>query len=350
MTQLSLDLRAVNLETGPYNVRCRPEETTIPTATPRAKPASKPEKRWGVILAGGDGVRLRPLTRLICGDERPKQFCPLFGGRTLLEQTIRRSELSIPREQLLVSLTSHHGKWYSRQTGLEPSQRVVQPANKGTAPAILHSLLSLRRLDTDALVAILPCDHHYSDEASFTSALECAFETAAEWADSIVLLGARPDYPEVEYGWIELGAPVGQEGSEVFRVRGFQEKPVIEVARRLFEQGSVWNTFVMVGQVQAFLQMLQATLPDLVDVLGSARMWAGQETHIEDALYKRLPSVSFSHQVLSAEARKLMVLRLSDVGWSDLGDPGRVVTAVRGCGREPQWMQDWGLAKGMAVA
>ena len=324
--------------------------TAMPPVIARVGPVARRGNRWGVILAGGDGVRLRPLTKLICGDERPKQFCPLFDGRTLLAQTLRRAEPTFPREQLMVSLTSDHCKWYSREAGLRPSQCVVQPANKGTAPAILHSLLSLARLDAQALVAILPCDHHYSNEQSFASALECAFETAAERSDSVVLLGAQPDYPEVEYGWIELGAPLGHEGSQLFRVRAFREKPVIEVARRLLEQGSVWNTFVMVGHVRAFLQMVQATLPGLLGMLGSARMWAGEETHIENSLYKRVPSVSFSHRVLSAETSKLAVLRLNDVGWSDLGDPGRAVMAVRGSGCKPTWIREWEFANGVAAS
>lgn len=169
--------------------------------TPHPDASASRDRRWGVILAGGDGTRLQKLTRLICGDERPKQFCPLFGGRTLLEQTLQRSERTIPREQLIVSLTGQHSEWYSRETSLRPSQRVVQPANKGTAPPILHSLLSLAQLDAEALVAILPCDHHYSDEHAFASALDCAFETAAERTDNVVLLGAKPSYPETEYGW-----------------------------------------------------------------------------------------------------------------------------------------------------
>jgi mannose-1-phosphate guanylyltransferase len=305
--------------------------------------------RWGVILAGGDGMRLRPLTKLICGDDRPKQFCPLFGGRTLLEQTLQRSERTIPREQILVSLMGHHSRWYSREAGLDPSQRVVQPAKKGTAPPILHSLLSLSQLDAQALVAILPCDHHYSDEESFASALECAFETAAGRTDSVVLLGAKPDYPEVEYGWIELGSPLGHKDRELFRVQGFREKPTIDVARRLLGQGSVWNTFVMVGHVQAFLLMVQATLPDLLSTLGSARMWTGKETHIEYSLYERIPSVDFSQRVLSAETDQLVVLRLNEVGWSDLGDPGRAFMAARESGCEPEWIQDWGRLKGVAV-
>jgi len=350
MRQPRLDVRGLNLETDLNYAGGKAGATPIPPVIPRVGRPAKRGKRWGLILAGGDEVRLRTLTRLICGDERPKQFCPLFGGRTLLEQTLQRSERIIPQEQILVSLTGHHSKWYSREAGLRPSQRVVQPRNKGTAPPILHGLLSLAQLDAQALVAILPCDHHYSDEQSFASALECAFETAAERTDSVVLLGAKPDYPEVEYGWIELGSPLGHEGSELFRVRGFREKPTIDVARRLFEQGSVWNTFVMVGHVQAFLQMVQAALPDLLSMLASARVWAGKETHIEYSLYERVPSVSFSHRVLSAETDQLVVFRLNEVGWSDLGDPGRVVMAVRDSGCEPRWIQDWGRAKGVAVA
>ena len=211
----------------------------------------------------------------------------------------------------------------------------------------LHSLLSLAQLDAQALVAILPCDHHYSDEHAFAAALDCAFETAAERTDTVVLLGAKPNYPETEYGWIELGPQLGDEGSELFRVRRFREKPSIDVARALLERGSVWNTFVMVGHVQAFLRLIQASLPDLLGVLGSARMWMGAETHIEQSLYERAPSVCFSHHVLSAETDQLVVLRLNDVGWSDLGDPGRAFIAARETSCEPGWVQDWGRARGV---
>ena len=101
----------------------------------------------------------------------------------------------------------------------------------------------------------------------------------------------------------------------------------------------------MVGHVRAFLQMVQATLPDLLGMLGSARMWAGEETHIENSLYKRIPSVNFSQRVLSAETNKLAVLRLNDVGWSDLGDPGRAMMAVRESGCESRWIREWKFAK-----
>ena len=195
--------------------------------------AKVPAARWGVILAGGDGTRLRSLTRFICGDDRPKQFCPLFDGYTLLGHTARRAERSTPSEQTLFALTHTHRDFYAHELAGFQSQRIVQPANKGTAPPILFSALSIARMDENALLAVLPSHHYYSDEACFTAALESAFETAARHPESVVLIGTQPNSPEVEYGWIELGASLGDQSSEQYRVRIFLEKPSLDVAQSL---------------------------------------------------------------------------------------------------------------------
>src|SRR5258708_40234677 len=152
-----------------------------------------------------------------------------FVPDTLLEQTRKRAERCIPSEQILFLLTGSHSAFYLNEHGLRPSQRIVQPANTGTAPPILYSLLSIEQNDKDAIVAILPCDHHYSDEQEFTRALESAFDIAAERSSSVVLLGASPQGPQVEYGWIELGTPTSGSGSALFHVRGFCEEPSADV-------------------------------------------------------------------------------------------------------------------------
>jgi mannose-1-phosphate guanylyltransferase len=306
-----------------------------------------------VILAGGDGVRLQPLTRLICGDDRPKQFCPLFDGCTLLGHTICRAERSIPDEQILFALTHKHRDFYAHELDGFESQRIVQPANKGTAPPILFSILSIEKMDEDALIAFIPSDHYYPDEACFTAVLESAFEAAEEHPQSVVLVGAQPTYPEVEYGWISLGAAIGHDSgnrtNELYRVRGFLEKPSLDVAQTLLGEHSAWNTFVMVGHVRAFREMVTQAVPDLLEGVRRAPLWSGSETYIEESVYNQVLSADFSKQVLSPEAVRLLVLRARDLGWSDLGHPGRVLAVLEESGTKPRWWTKE-LRKGMAVA
>ena len=312
------------------------------------KASSQRCRRWGVILAGGDGTRLQKLTRLICGDERPKQFCPLVGNETLLEQTRKRTERSIPSERILVPLNRRHQAFYDQERGIRPSQRIVQPANRGTAPPILFSLLSIEQNDPDALVAILPCDHHYSDESGFSSTLESAFDTAAERNTSVVLVGASPHGPETEYGWIELGPPAGD---AAYRVHGFCEKPPVHIARTLIDRGSLWNTFVMVGHVRGFLEMVNGALKPLVDAFRKSQAWTGAEVHIPDSLYAGIDPADFSRQVLSVQTQRLMAVKLRQAGWSDLGHPERVIAILQEAGHEPWWMKEWQQPKqGAAVA
>jgi mannose-1-phosphate guanylyltransferase len=265
----------------------------------------------------------------------------VFGDETLLEETRKRAERSISPEQILVPLTRSHQVFYLQEPGIRPSQRIVQPANKGTALPISYSLLSIEQNDDEAIVAILPCDHHFSDEPAFTAALECAFDSAAQRPGSVVLLGASPRSPEVDYGWIELGPSVGGADGLGFHVRRFCEKPSLPVARELLVRGSLWNTFVMVGHVRGFLEMVNMTLADVVDQLRSSPLWAGSEVHIQDSLYNRIHSVDFSREVLSVQTPRLVALRMGRTGWSDLGHPARVIAVLQAAGLEPWWMKKW---------
>jgi mannose-1-phosphate guanylyltransferase len=281
--------------------------------------------RWGLILAGGDGKRLLSLTRKIAGDDRPKQFCAVLGDETLLQQTQHRVSRLLQPWQTLLVLTRAHELFYADEVAGIPSSRLlIQPSNQGTAPAILYSLLRLREMDLDSIVAFFPSDHHFSDDEAFIGHIDSAYAAATSRPEMVILLGIPPETPEVEYGWIEPGSPLGP--NSVCRVSRFWEKPSGSLASLLMERGCLWNSFIMVGHLRAFLNLIRHALPGLVEAFESIRsslFTTSERTALRD-LYCRIRATSFSQDVLSVQPNGLAVLRATGLGWSDLGEPSRV--------------------------
>jgi mannose-1-phosphate guanylyltransferase len=289
---------------------------------------SPPQKAWAVVLAGGDGVRLRSLSRVIAGDDRPKQFCRIFGDRTLLAQTRSRLAPVIEDDHTLFVLTKTHEPWYRDELrGVHSSRLIEQPRNKGTAAAIASAVLHVAAHDPDAVIAFVPSDHFYRSERHFQSSLNSAIGTAAEWQESIVLLGAPATRAETEYGWIEPGATAaGDFSGNLQRVERFWEKPSANIAELLHARACLWNTFVMTGHVNAFLRMLERCVPETLNTLMAARRrGCPEDAYLGDTL----ESVDFSSQVLARSTEQLFVVRMPlSAGWSDLGAPERVMNAL----------------------
>jgi mannose-1-phosphate guanylyltransferase len=282
-----------------------------------------------VILAGGDGKRLLPLTRKISGDDRPKQFCALASCETLLDQTLRRVSRVIANQQTLLLLTQTHERFYTDQLADVARERLlIQPHNHGTAPAIAYSLTYLHQIDSEAVVGFFPSDHHFADQKAFAAHMELAFARAEHNPERVILVGITPDTPEESYGWIEPGTPLAS--GDIFEVRCFWEKPSRQLAVRLKRRGCLWNSFVMVGRVSAFLAMIGRTLPGLIPSFES--MWAsvspGMESDALQEIYAKIPAASFSDEILSVRPSDLAVLPARGLGWSDLGDPRRALCAL----------------------
>ena len=289
--------------------------------------------RWGVILAGGEGERLLPLTRQLSGDDRPKQFCRVIGDETLLHQTRRRVSRMIEPQQTLIVTTAAHERFYADQiAGVPSSCLVIQPQNQGTAAAIVYSLMRVREMDSRAVVAFFPSDHHFSNEEALVAHMEVAFHAAEGRPERVILLGIVPETPEAAYGWIEPGAPlVNLPANMVSKVRRFWEKPSKAHAAVLMGNGSLWNSFVMVGRIGGLLDLIRRTVPNLIETFDFMRraLFTPRETDAAGKIYSEIRQIGFCDAVLSASPLDLAVVRGCGLGWSDVGEPDRVLSVLR---------------------
>jgi mannose-1-phosphate guanylyltransferase len=303
------------------------------------------ELRSAIILAGGDGQRLRTLTRRITGFEVPKQFCPIVGDETLLQQTRKRVSLMFkPAETMLVLNREHEDLYESHLGGFPGGNLVQQPGNRGTAAAILYSLLIAADRQAD-LIAFFPSDHYIGDDARFMRHVELAFEAARQMPNLTVLLGIPADGPEVQYGWIDPAGSTSMPTPLAFHglrgIKRFWEKPAQPVAEQLFRSGCLWNSFVMVSRVPNLLSLFQRAVPALYRKFDS--VWTTIGTPVEHrvmrSLYANLPPIEFSTQVLERFSPEMAVLPVRGVEWSDLGEPDRVLEVLARHNLSPAWLE-----------
>lgn len=297
-----------------------------------------PEHIWGIILAAGEGRRLAALTTDESGTAIPKQFCSMRGHSTLLEDAIARAERVVPLERICPVVALQHRRWW--QDLLLPHDNIiVQPRNRGTANGILLPLLSIALRDPDAAVVIYPSDHHVGNEAALAAVIGRVVAQLNAVSREIVLLGISPEEADPDLGYIVPSAPCAEGWLHVAR---FEEKPSGDRAQQMIEQGSLWNSFIMVATAAGLLQLFIDRFPDIVDRMTRALKASGvpaQTDSVIAALYDAIPNLDFSRHLLDAGNPAIRVMPVADCEWCDLGTPRRLDATLRRLRSTPQSMR-----------
>jgi mannose-1-phosphate guanylyltransferase len=285
---------------------------------------------WALVLAGGEGSRLHALTTTPNGVVVPKQFCSLRRGPSLLTQALVRAGSVAPVIQTCAVVAAQHRWWWELPLGALAKENVfVQPENRGTAQGVLLSLLRIEARDPNAVVLMMPADHYIRQEALFARSLRQVAEFATLNDEEVYLLGADPDRPDEELGYI---VPAQKNADGPTSVLRFVEKPDPEQARDLLRIGALWNMFIIAGSIRALLALFDRAHGSSVALMRGA-ITGRKHPPVGDAslraVYQQLPSLDFSRDLLEPQANRLQVLAVPPCGWNDLGTPQRVVETLR---------------------
>ncbi len=289
---------------------------------------------YAVIMAGGGGTRLWPLSR----PETPKPFLPLLGERSLLQRTVDRivghAELGLAPDDVAVVTERRYGPMVREQL---PGVRVIaEPIGRNTAAAIALSTLKFERDPADVML-VLPADAWIDPDrdAAYRGVIKAAARIAREGAFALeaplMTLGIRPQHPASEYGYLipnyDAGATV--DGIKAYPLQGFEEKPNHERAGQLYAQlGVAWNAGIFLWQRRAIRDAIER-YTGLMTMIGTV---AGSETGLQ-AAYDRLKPLSIDRAVMEGAASdRRVAMAAMDVGWSDLGNWTQLLAAVGAVG------------------
>jgi len=272
--------------------------------------------RMVLIMAGGSGTRLWPLSR----NDRPKQVIPLVGGQSLFQHAIERLRPDIPAEQILIVARGDLIPLLREEAPQIPIENwIIEPEGRGTAPAIGLGALHIARRDPDSLMAVLTADHFMADTAGFRRAMRAALELAE--GGSLVTMGIRPSWPSTGYGYIEQGARLGEvQGLPAYQVVRFTEKPNAEVAQRMVQSGKYsWNSGMFFWRTRRILEEFARQMPQFSGQLERIRQAIASRDYeqVLGSVWPEVKKETIDYGIMEG-AENVAVIPV-EIGWSDVG-------------------------------
>ena len=275
-----------------------------------------------VILAGGSGSRLWPLSR----QHLPKQFLSLDGNASLLQTTINRLSPAIKAENILIVTQEAHAKGEAYHA-LLPYRTLFEPVGRNTAPAIALAAACLMEEGADPIMVVLPADHIIKDEVRFRDHLSIAIKAAEN--GGLITFGIRPTHPDTGFGYIKArSASLDTEApdeacaaNEVYTVERFTEKPDHATAEQFLRQGDYyWNSGMFVWRASVILAEIQRHLPEvyrIVQAILAGSRAAGSFQQAVEEHFAAMPAISIDYGVLEKSDRVSLIP--CDIGWNDVG-------------------------------
>ena len=275
------------------------------------------EHTYAVIMAGGGGTRLWPVSR----KEKPKQLLPLLGKETLFQSTVARLEALFPPERILVVTVAEQAREMREQVPAIPAENyLIEPAPRGTASVVALAAAVLQKRDPQAVMAIQTADHHIRNRDLFNYLITTAVAVAEQ--NYLVTLGITPTFPATGYGYIQQGEPLnGEYRYPVYTVKSFKEKPDEIAAQQFLSSGDhSWNSGMFVWRVDTILGEIKKQMPDLfhaIDQIASA--WDTPERdEVLRSHWQDLKSQTIDYGIME-HAERVAVLPAGGLGWSDVG-------------------------------
>ena len=267
-----------------------------------------------VLLSGGVGSRLWPVSR----EAHPKQFQPLSGELSMLQQTLQRTSGLEETDPLVVCNEEHRFMVAEqlRQVGLEAGALILEPQGRNTAPAVALAAIHALEADPEALLLVLPADHLITEVAAFVDAVTRAIHLAEQ--ERLVTFGVVPATAETGYGYIKCGATISD---DIFDLEQFVEKPDAATARAYLESGNyLWNSGMFLFRAATYLEQLQAHAPEILERCRKAMEQASVDLDFvrpDAEVFDQCPSDSIDYAVMEKTDRGAVVSL--DCGWSDVG-------------------------------
>jgi len=295
---------------------------------------------WSIILAAGEGERLKPFVRKWLGYEKPKQYCAFVGTRSMLQHTLDRADqITAPANKVTVVARDHRRRGWPEQFERIGGRLIVQPANRGTATATFLALTYIRRINPDATVVLYPSDHFVYPEQRFIDIIRVAIGAAQHLSQKVVLLGVAASRAEVDFGRIQIGNDLGRfQGYRLNAAARFKEKPALAGREEpMMAEGDLWNTLILATKANFLWALGRRCFPEMMKRLNcfSAAIGHRDEEAELDALYQELSHYDFSAGLLEALPQELAVMELKGVLWSDWGRPERILESLAVIGRSP---------------